>query len=85
MWVLLTAIALGGDWPQFRGPHGNGVSPSGRIPSHWSSSNHLAWKVALPGSGWSQPVIIRRLVFLTAAIGGTAAGPRDYAAGLADP
>lgn len=83
---LAAAIATpADDWPQFRGPEGNGVSAHGRISSEWSSTNHVAWRAPTIGSGWSQPVIVGNLVFLTTAVGGLDACPKDYAGGLSDP
>lgn len=83
--LALAASTLADDWPQFRGPDGNGVSAHGRIPSEWSSTNHLAWRVPVPGSGWSQPVTVGNQVFLTTAVGGPPARPSDYASGVSDP
>ena len=72
------------DWPQFRGPSGNGAVAAGHIPTEWSEEKHLAWKTRLPGSGWSQPVIVGDLIFLTAAVSEPAWRPKDYASGLSD-
>jgi hypothetical protein len=38
-----------GDWPQFRGPGGLGVSDQKGLPLTWSSIQNVAWKTALPG------------------------------------
>jgi outer membrane protein assembly factor BamB len=65
--ALLT-VGRSEDWPQFRGPKGTGVGADTPIPLEWSSDKNIAWKAAVPGSGWSQPVIIGNLVFVTSAI-----------------
>ena len=72
--VLLAAILAAGhadagqDWPQFRGPHGDGTSAARNVPLTWSESNNIAWKVAVPGRGRSSPVVIGDRVWLTTAL-----------------
>jgi outer membrane protein assembly factor BamB len=85
--VFLPAVghAEADAWPQFRGPEGNGISREGRIPAEWSNERHLAWKVRVPGSGWSQPVIFGSWVLVTTAVGDPALRPKGYASGSADP
>lgn len=73
------------DWPQFRGPDGTGTAADAAIPLEWSESKHVAWKVKLPGSGWSQPVVIGNRVFVTAAISDPPLRPKDFTAGVKDP
>ena len=43
------------DWPQFRGPTGNGVSLATNVPLTWSPTNHVKWKRSVPGRGRSSP------------------------------
>ena len=57
------------DWPQFRGPLGSGAAQSGNPPTQWSAEQNVAWTVALPGKGFSQPVIADGHVYVTAASG----------------
>ena len=72
--VLLAAILAAGhadagqDWPQFRGPHGDGTSAARNVPLTWSESNNIAWKVAVPGRGRSSPVVIGDRGWLTTAL-----------------
>lgn len=54
------------NWPGFRGPAGQGTSTETRLPLHWSASSNLAWKVPVPGQGWSSPIVWNNRVFLTA-------------------
>ncbi len=65
---LLSAIATGEDWPQFRGPGGNGISRSANPPLEWSETKNIAWKVAVPGRGRSSPVILGDRIWLTTAV-----------------
>ena len=55
------------DWAQFRGPTGQGISPASAVPVEWNATENIAWKVPLPGKGWSSPVLADRRVFVTAA------------------
>ncbi len=69
VWLFATVIVLpanGADWSRFRGPNGSGVSEdSGSVPTTWSPTENLAWKVALPGPGSSSPIIVGDRVFVT--------------------
>ena len=45
------------NWPEFRGPRGDGTSTSTHLPLHWSEQEHVKWKTAIHGRAWSSPVI----------------------------
>lgn len=60
-----SAAVFGGDWTQFRGPGGLGISDDKGVPVKWSSTDNLAWKVELPGPGASSPIVVGNRVFLT--------------------
>ena len=67
--ALCAATALhAGDWPQFRGPTGQGHAPDETVPLTWSETENVAWKSAVPGRGWSSPVIAGGLAWLTTAV-----------------
>ena len=53
------------DWPQFRGPTGQGVSAAKGLPSKWSQTENLAWKTPLPGPGTSSPIVLGDKIYLT--------------------
>jgi outer membrane protein assembly factor BamB len=57
------------DWPQFRGTNGSATSAESRLPVEWATDKNVAWKVSLPGAGWSQPVVWKDKVLVTTAIG----------------
>src|SRR5262245_47991357 len=67
--VLFASPALGGDWPAWRGPTGNGVSPETSLPAKWSATENVRWKAALPGVGVSAPIVHGERVFITASDG----------------
>lgn len=64
---LLSTPLLAGDWPQFRGPSGQGLSDEKGLPLDWSETKHVKWKTPIPGSGWSSPSIAGDKIWLTAA------------------
>jgi outer membrane protein assembly factor BamB len=56
------------DWPGWRGPRGDGSSLEVNLPTQWSDTENVAWKVAVPGTGHSSPVVLGDKVFLTSAL-----------------
>jgi outer membrane protein assembly factor BamB len=62
--TLTTAWA--GNWPQWRGPAGDGVSEETNLPLRWSEQSNVVWKCPLPGDGASTPAIWGNAVFVTA-------------------
>jgi outer membrane protein assembly factor BamB len=56
------------DWPQFRGPSGDGQSDARDLPLTWSEKENIRWKTALPGEGWSSPVVGDGRVWVTSSI-----------------
>ncbi|HEV3236199.1 MAG TPA: PQQ-binding-like beta-propeller repeat protein [Gemmataceae bacterium] len=55
------------DWPEFRGPTGQGVVAKGSLPTEWNPEKNVTWKQAIPGTGWSSPVVVGGKVYLTTA------------------
>ena len=68
--VLMRTFAIAQDWPQFRGPGGQGHSTERGVPLHWAATRNVVWKVPVPGRGWSSPIVASRRVWLTTATGG---------------
>ncbi len=75
--VLGVLVALGAaappsaaaeEWPQFRGPTGDGVSSATGVPVEWGATKNVAWKTRVPGSGWSSPVLSGGRIYLTTAV-----------------
>jgi outer membrane protein assembly factor BamB len=58
------------DWPEFRGPGGQGVSDAANVPVEWDDATNVAWKVPVPGRGWSSPVLSGGRLYLTTAVDG---------------
>ncbi len=61
----LAALAMAGDWPQFRGPESTGKLKDASAPIKWSSDQGITWKTKLPGPGSSSPIIIGDRIFVT--------------------
>ncbi|MGI9516010.1 MAG: PQQ-binding-like beta-propeller repeat protein [Pirellulaceae bacterium] len=55
------------DWPQWRGPGGNGVALPQTIPGDWSEARNIAWQVDVPGRGHSSPTLAGDLVVVATA------------------
>jgi len=63
----LSAAARGADWPQFRGPNGCATTAETGLPAEWGADKNVAWKVSVPGYGWSSPIVWGDKVLLTTA------------------
>ena len=66
--VLAGGVAVAEDnWPEFRGPHGDGHADAAALPLTWSETEHVRWKTAIHDRGWSSPVIWGDQIWLTTA------------------
>ena len=68
--MLTTASSLAGNWPQWRGPDGSGISNEKNLPAEWSVSKNIKWKTPVEGRGHSSPIVWGKMIFLTTAIEG---------------
>jgi outer membrane protein assembly factor BamB len=59
-----------GNWPRFRGPTGQGLAEDSGLPQTWNATTNITWKTALPGEGWSSPIVWSDRVFVTSATDG---------------
>src|SRR5271155_4359535 len=78
LWLLaLTeSAARAEDWPQFRGPTGQGHSTERGVPVEWSESKNIIWTAPVPGRGWASPVVAGGRVWVTTATKGSGASLR---------
>ena len=77
--ALITAMSLGiattgssaaGNWPQWRGPDGSGISTEKNLPAEWSTTRNIKWKTPIDGRGHSSPIVWDNKIFVTTAIEG---------------
>ena len=66
--LLAGAAPHAADWPQFRGPTGQGHAQDEVVPLEWSETENVTWKTPVPGLGWSSPVVADGRLWLTSAL-----------------
>lgn len=68
--VLFAGRALAEDWPQWRGPRGDGSSLEANIATQWDgpSGKNILWRVEIPGEGHSSPIVCGDRIFLTSCV-----------------
>jgi outer membrane protein assembly factor BamB len=66
-------------WPQWRGPHANGVSRTANPPLEWSETKNIRWKVQIPGRGSSTPIAWGDRIFVTTAVPVGVSGDAQHA------
>ncbi len=70
--VLTSSAAVRADnWPQWRGPMGNGISTETNLPVRWTATENIAWKLALPTWSGSTPIVWGDRIFLNVAENGS--------------
>lgn len=62
--------ASGSNWPQWRGPTGQGISSEKNLPAVWSPTKNIKWKTPIAGRAHSSPIVWGNRLFLTTAIEG---------------
>jgi len=67
LFAALTVAPLLANWPQWRGPSLNGVSQETGLPTTWTTTDGIAWKLPMPARSGSTPIIWGDLIFLNVA------------------
>lgn len=62
---VISCKAAAQEWNRFRGENGTGATSNKSLPSEWSSTKNIAWKIDLPGAGSSSPVVSGDRIFLS--------------------
>jgi outer membrane protein assembly factor BamB len=65
--ILAPGTQTADNWPQFRGPLGDGICRTTGLPLAWSETQHVKWKTPIHGKAWSSPVIWGNQVWVTTA------------------
>ena len=68
LFFFVAGLIRAENWPGWRGPSGDGVSAGKGIPTKWSSTENIAWRIAIPGEGHSSPIVWGDKVFLTSSL-----------------
>src|SRR5262250_3199412 len=77
--ALMSVVSLSAsDWPQWRGPSGNGIADDKNLPERWSATENLAWKATLTGQGVSSPIVFGDRVFVTSQVGAGLRQPGNH-------
>jgi len=63
-----TSVTRAQNWPCWRGPNGDGTSIETNLPVRWDSITNVVWKIPVPGTGYSSPVIWKDKLFLVTAL-----------------
>lgn len=56
-----------GNWPDWRGPTGQGLSDATDLPMKWSETKNIMWKTPIHDLGYSTPVVWGDQIWLTTA------------------
>jgi outer membrane protein assembly factor BamB len=70
VFIISAAAQQAAEWPEFRGPGGQGHAAAGQAPLEWSETRNIVWKIPLRGRGWSSPVIGSGRVWMTTSVAG---------------
>ncbi|MGH9791425.1 MAG: PQQ-binding-like beta-propeller repeat protein, partial [Candidatus Acidiferrales bacterium] len=66
---LAASVSRADDWPTWRGPNSDGISHEKNLPTNWSATENIDWKLALPGRSGATPIIWNDRIFLTTGAG----------------
>ena len=66
--LALVAAVDAGDWPEFRGPGGQGHGQGKNLPAEWSQTKNIKWRTPVAGEGWSSPILVGRKLIITSAV-----------------
>ena len=81
----LSAPGVGQSWTGFRGPRSDNVVQDLKHPRAWSAESNLAWRVVVPGGGWSSPIVVGDQIFVTTAVAEEARKPAGFRSGVMSP
>jgi outer membrane protein assembly factor BamB len=65
---LTSCATLAGNWPSWRGPNQNNLSPETNFPTRWSRTENVKWRTELTEAGNSSPIVWGDSVFVTQAV-----------------
>jgi len=80
--AVAAGLVAADDWPQFRGGAAVGRAGSSDVPLDWAPDRNLAWRTAIPGSGWSQPIVVGGRLYVTTAVAKSGGRPSGMMGGV---
>ncbi len=83
--VAFSFISVAEDWRQFRGGSALSINSKSQLPEDWTEPPQAAWRTPIPGSGWSQPIIVGDKVFVSSAVPSKGGKPKGMSGGVMDP
>ena len=83
--LVIGSSVVGGEFAQFRGNAGNGQVSDCDIPLFWDAETNVAWKTAVPGSGWAQPIVWKDRIYIASAVCEKDLTPANFASGVRSP
>ncbi len=63
VYMVAAGVCVAGDWPMFRGPHGNGITNEPGTATQWSATENVIWKTPLGRPGNGSPIVVGNKVF----------------------
>lgn len=66
--LLASPVAHADNWPCWRGPSQDGTVLESKLPLEWNKAHNVHWKIAIPGIGYSSPIIWENTIFLTTCV-----------------
>jgi outer membrane protein assembly factor BamB len=66
--IASTCLLSAGNWPTWRGPKQDNISPETKFPEKWSRTENVKWRTSLPEAGNSSPIVWGDTVFVTQAV-----------------
>jgi outer membrane protein assembly factor BamB len=75
----LGTSAFGADWPQFRGPTGQGLTEERELPLEWGGkeNRNVRWKAPLQGQGHASPIVSGEAIFVCTVEWPSNSSPRE--------
>jgi outer membrane protein assembly factor BamB len=67
--LCLSAEGRAENWPQWRGAKLDGISNEKGLPTKWSKTENVAWRLPLPGPAGATPVVWDDRIYLTSVAG----------------
>ena len=57
--ITAPSLAVGENWPGWRGPRGDGTSLEKGVPTEWNgiTGKNIIWKTSVPGRGYASPIV----------------------------